>query len=99
VSSRRQPADAPARRIRRPGSGHDRHPRLVVCGGTGSLEAGLAGPEVVAAQQQLDRRLAAGGITTVTAGLAGQQHARAATFSGAARFCPVMSCPEAAAVR
>ena len=65
----------------------------------GGLEASLTGPEVAAAQQQLHRRLAAGGITTMIARLAGQQHARTATSSGAARFCPIMRCPQAAAVR
>ncbi|HEV2255267.1 MAG TPA: hypothetical protein VGS06_18960 [Streptosporangiaceae bacterium] len=44
-------------------------------------------------------RLAVGGITTVTTGLAGQQQARAATSSGAARSCSVMSSLEAAAAR
>jgi hypothetical protein len=44
-------------------------------------------------------RLAVGGITTVTTGLAGQQQARAATSSGAARSCSVMSCLKAAAAR
>ena len=50
-----QPAGSRARRIRRPGSGHDQQAVLVVNVGTGRLQAGPADPEVVAAQQELNR--------------------------------------------
>ncbi len=48
-------------RIRRLGSGYDGQAGLVVNVGTGSLQAGLADPEVVAAQQQVYGVRAAGG--------------------------------------
>ncbi len=55
-----QPAGPRVRRIRRPGSGHDQQAGLVVNVGTGRPQAGLADPEVVAAQQQLNGVRAAG---------------------------------------
>jgi len=55
-----QPAGSRARRIRRPSPGHDQQAGLVVNVGTGRPQAGLADPEVVAAQQQLNRVRAAG---------------------------------------
>ena len=56
-----QPAGRRMCRIRRLGSGHDQQAGLVVNVGTGSLQAGLADPEVVAAQQQVYGVRAAGG--------------------------------------
>ena len=55
-----QPVGPRMRRTRRPGSGHDQHPGFVVNVGTGGPQAGLADPEVVAAQQQVNRLRAAG---------------------------------------
>ena len=55
-----QPVGPRMRRTRRPGSGHDQQAVLVVNVGTGRPQAGLADPEVVAAQQQLNGVRAAG---------------------------------------
>jgi len=56
-----QPARPRPRRTRRHGSGHDQQASLVVHVGASGLQASLADPEVVTAQQQVNRVRSASG--------------------------------------
>jgi hypothetical protein len=56
-----QPACPRPRCARRSGSGHDQQASLVIHVGAGGLQASLADPKVVTAQQQVNRVRAAGG--------------------------------------
>jgi len=56
-----QPVGLRSRRTRGPGPGHDQQPGVVVDRSTGGLQGGVADPEVVAAQQQVNWVRAAGG--------------------------------------